>query len=57
MQDQHRIAAILLDTFDYGVTHGQPVGLGHVGTVQQRQQLAEYPGWSRALRLGGLLGA
>ncbi|MCY1546806.1 hypothetical protein D9M68_828250 [compost metagenome] len=56
VQDQHRIAAILLDTFDYGVTHGQPVGLGHIGAVQQRQQFAECPGRSRALGLGGLLG-
>ncbi|MNF94500.1 hypothetical protein D3C84_772120 [compost metagenome] len=34
VQDQHRIAAVLVDTFDYGVAHGQPVGLGHVGAVQ-----------------------
>ncbi|MDT4873905.1 hypothetical protein FQZ97_1091730 [compost metagenome] len=57
MQHQDRIAAVLLDAFDYGIAHGQPVGLGHVGAVQRRRNLAEDPIWCWVIRVSSLLGS
>ncbi|MCY1306413.1 hypothetical protein D9M70_562740 [compost metagenome] len=48
VQQQHAVMAAL-HRLDDGLAHGQPVGLAHVGAVDQRQQLLEAKGRCRAL--------
>ncbi|MNO06164.1 hypothetical protein D3C81_2278330 [compost metagenome] len=57
MQHEYGITAILFHAFDYGVAHGQPIGLGHVGAVQGRRQFTENPIRNLPLGVGGLFGA
>ncbi|MCY1379179.1 hypothetical protein D9M69_668720 [compost metagenome] len=56
MQEQHGITTVPVHALDYRVAHLQPIGLGHVGTIEERRQLAEYPVGYGTLRMGELFG-
>ncbi|MNF48020.1 hypothetical protein D3C84_292390 [compost metagenome] len=56
VQQQHGVAAVLLDRGDDGIAHRQPVALGHVGAVDRRREFAEHPVRRRTLGMGCLLG-
>ena len=43
MQHQHAVVATVLDRLDDGITHCQPVGLLHVGAVDQRVEFEQRP--------------
>lgn len=43
MQHQHTVMAVVFHRLDDGIAHGQPVGLLHVGAVDQWVEFAQRP--------------